>query len=175
MITTGDPCRLSRLSLAAYATVLLWNPAWAADAQISGRVIAVARFEYLDTSGEVRDQRNEHESRLKAFLAALREDLAATGKYGVVSLSCEGTSCSASDDPSQLLEQGRRSGADVVIFGGIHKLSSLIQWMKVTALDVETKTVVFERLLSFRGDSDEAWRRSEKFLAQDLASAPLTK
>jgi len=28
--------------------------------------------------------------------------------------------------------------------------------------------VVFDRLLSFRGDNDEAWRRAEKFAARQI-------
>ena len=40
-------------------------------------------FNYDDTSGEVRDQRAEHEVRL-AVMNALEDDLAATGKFRVI-------------------------------------------------------------------------------------------
>jgi hypothetical protein len=153
-------------TIAASFVFWLCNPACAEDAQTT-RVIAVAPFEYIDTSGEARNQRKEHEERLRAFSAALQHDLAATGKYGIVSLDCKETSCS---DSSQLLE-ARRSHAEVVIFGGIHKMSTLIQWIKVAAVDTEAEKPVFERLLTFRGDSNEAWSRAEKFLAQEIASA----
>jgi hypothetical protein len=35
--------------------------------------------------------------------------------------------------------------------------------------------VVFDKLLSFRGDTDEAWRRAEEFLARDIGAADLAK
>jgi hypothetical protein len=164
-------CRLQRVfkqTLAATFAIWLCSPAHAEDAQ-TPRVIAISRFDYNDTTGEIRDQRKEHEDRLKAFSDALQHDLAATGKCEVVSLDCKETSCS---DSSQLLE-ARRNHAGVVIFGGIHKMSTLVQWIKVVAVDTETKKPVFERLLTFRGDNGEAWSRAEKFLAQELASHAL--
>jgi Protein of unknown function (DUF2380) len=157
--------RLAETGITACLTLLPGNPAWAEDAQ-TPRAIAISRFEFIDTSGEIRDQRKEHEAKLQAFSSALREDLAATGKYRVISLDCRDAACS---DPSQLSE-ARRNGADVVIFGGVHKMSSLVQWIKVAIVEASTKEPVFERLLTFRGDNDEAWRKAEKFLAQELAN-----
>jgi hypothetical protein len=144
----------------------LCSPAHAEDAQ-TPPTIAISRFEYKDTSGEIRDQRKEHEERLEAFLKALKQDLAATGKYHVVSLECKDAACS---DASQVAE-AQRNGADAVIFGSIQKMSTLIGWIKVVAVDTGTKNPVFERFLTFRGDNAEAWSRAEKFVAQELANA----
>src|SRR5260370_17259016 len=44
-----------------------------------GAAIAVIDFGYVDTSGEERDQRKEHETRLGNFMRALRDDLAKDG------------------------------------------------------------------------------------------------
>ena len=43
-------------------------------------VLAVAEIHYVDTSGEVIDQSADHRRRLREFEAALRSDLAASGK-----------------------------------------------------------------------------------------------
>ena len=50
----------------------------------------------------------------------------------------------------------------------IHKESTLVQWAKVDVVDVERDKVVYDRLLSFRGDDAYAWRRAEEFLVKDL-------
>jgi hypothetical protein len=157
-------------TLAAPLTFWFCAPAHAENAQTPS-VIAIAPFDYKDTSGEIRDQRKEHEERLQAFLEALKQDLAATGKYRIISLECKDAPCS---DPSQVAE-AQRNGADAVIFGSIQKMSTLIGWIKVVAVDTGTKNPVFERFLTFRGDNGEAWSRAEKFVAQELASATLKK
>ena len=43
-------------------------------------MLAVAEMDYVDTSGEVIDQSADHRRRLREFEAALRSDLAASGK-----------------------------------------------------------------------------------------------
>jgi hypothetical protein len=50
---------------------------FAADTKITGAAIAIVDFNYVDTSGEMRDQRTEHEMRLSVFMSALKNDLAA--------------------------------------------------------------------------------------------------
>ena len=67
----------------------------------------------------------------------------------------------------------RAAGARFVVLGGVHKMSTLVQWAKIQIADEEQGQVVFDRLLTFRGDTDEAWQRAESFLARDvLQSAP---
>jgi len=52
-------------------------------------------------------------------------------------------------------------------------MSSLIEWAKIQIADEDEGRVVFDRLLSFRGDNDEAWRRAESFAARQVLEAPL--
>jgi hypothetical protein len=61
-----------------------------------------------------------------------------------------------------------KAGAAYVLVGGIQKMSTLVQWAKVGILDVGRQKMVFERLLTFRGDDDTSWRRTEEFLARDI-------
>jgi hypothetical protein len=129
--------------------------------------VAVADFDYVDTSGEVRDQRAEHEARLQTFMRAIRDDLAGSGQYRIVPLVCSQAPCPTSGS-TELMKDARSSGATLLLYGGIHKESTLIQWMKVEAVEVESGKPLFNRLITFRGDSDDSWRRSEQFLIKQL-------
>lgn len=144
------------------------TPAGSAD---SGPIaIAVIDIGYVDTSGEVRDQRQEHAARIARFSDTLRSDLEHSGKFRIVTLRCDPTPCAATDPTAELLARAREAGAKLVLVGGIHKQSTLIQWAKVQALDVDADRLVLDKLLTFRGDSDEAWERAEAFVAREVAA-----
>ncbi|HEX7417554.1 MAG TPA: DUF2380 domain-containing protein, partial [Steroidobacteraceae bacterium] len=56
----------------------------------------------------------------------------------------------------------------LLLFGGIHKQSTLVQWANARIVDIERDKLVFDRLLSFRGDDDAAWQHAEAFLSREL-------
>jgi hypothetical protein len=117
----------------------------------------------------MRDQRADHAARLSAFTEAIRADLAQSGKFRVVTLACAAETCSAARaDPATLIADARRAGATVLLYGGIHKVSTLIQNAKAQVVNVEADRLVFDRLISFRNDSEEAWRHAEQFLVRQL-------
>jgi hypothetical protein len=133
--------------------------------------IAILDFEYVDTSGEARDQSAFHRQQLDDFSRKLRAELEQSQKFRVVTLQCEASPCTTDQaDAAELVQKARQSGARLVLFGGIHKMSTLVQWAKAQVVDVEGDRVVFDRLMSFRGDDAQAWRRAEAFLAKDLLS-----
>jgi hypothetical protein len=133
--------------------------------------IAVAEFDYSDTSGEQRDQAADHSRRLKAFAEMIRNELANSGKYEVVVIDCAGKLCSAGTiAPADLFAAARQAGARLLLYGGIQKLSTLIQYAKAEAVDVKASRLVFDRLMTFRGDTDEAWAHAEHFLAREFLS-----
>ena len=135
-----------------------------------GAAIAVIDFGYVDTSGEERDQRKEHETRLGNFMRALRDDLAKDGSSWLVTPACVPKPCSlAGSTVTDLLAAAREAGADILLIGGVHKMSTLVQNAKVEAIDARTGRVMFEKLFTFRGDTDEAWRRAEIFIANEIA------
>ena len=113
--------------------------------------IAVDDFSYTDTSAEVTDQSAAHERRLKAFMAALRQDLAAEPRYRI----------------------GDATAPDAAfkITGGVQKTSTLVQWAKAVVIDVAAKKTVLDKLYSFRGDNDESWVRAQQFLSRDIRAA----
>ena len=122
----------------------------------------------------MRNQQAEHEARLRAFVDMLRADLEQDGHYRIVTLECRQSPCTAGQsDAASLVESARAAGARLLLYGGIHKMSTLIQHVKVQVVDLQTNKLVFDRLISFRGDTDESWQHAGRFLVRDLRSAKL--
>jgi hypothetical protein len=158
------------------AAIVCGSPFREGRAQTEAPALAVAELDYSDTSGEVIDQSADHVRRLRSFEAALRSDLAAGGKLRSVSLDCPPNACSVGDiDARTLIGKAEAAGADFLLIGAFHKVSTLIQWAKFDMIDVKTQKLSFERLVSFRGDNDEAWRRAEAFMVRDIRDRELTK
>ncbi|GLH79423.1 hypothetical protein SSBR45G_43320 [Bradyrhizobium sp. SSBR45G] len=133
--------------------------------------VLVDDFSYLDTSGEPADQTAAHQRRLEAFIAALRRDVADDARLRLVSPAC-GASCPAADaPPAARLHMAAGAGAGVVITGGVQKLSTLVQWARASAIDVASNRVLFDKIFTFRGDSDEAWERAEIFVSRQVRDA----
>jgi Protein of unknown function (DUF2380) len=147
--------------------------------------LAIAAPGYIDTSGEVRDQRAEHQKRLDAFASDLQRDLEGSGKYHIVPISCDAGPCTAGTEASRLQKAAHTAGAKLMLTVSVHKMSTLVQWAKIEITDDEGRTI-FERLLTFRGDTDQAWQKAEAFTARQIlqalpglgtnaGSSPLTK
>jgi hypothetical protein len=136
--------------------------------------LAIADFDYKDTSGETPDQAAAHAERLKNFTQLIDDELSASGKYQLVALSCPKRPCSAGAmDAQSLTDAARQSGARLLLYGGIHKMSTLVQFGKAQVADLQTDQVVYDRTITFRGDDDNAWKRASEFLAEDLVSKDL--
>jgi hypothetical protein len=136
--------------------------------------IVLAEFDYIDSSGEMQDQTQKHAALIADFMQALRSDVGQSGKFRVVPFLCEGQPCTVrGSNPSDLMTAARKAGAKLLLYGGIHKQSTLIQWAKVEVIDLVRDQLVYDRLLSFRGDDANAWRRAEQFLAKDLEGVDL--
>jgi hypothetical protein len=137
--------------------------------------LALLDFNYVDTSGETRDQTAEHQKRLDAFMLALRQDVAASQKYRMVVATCRPIPCEVGQSAlTELQDAARQAGAKILMMGGVHKMSTLIQNARVMAIDLETNAVVLDKLVTFRGDTDEAWQRAETFIAQQITASPVS-
>jgi Protein of unknown function (DUF2380) len=138
-------------------------------AEAEAPAMAVAEIQYIDTSGEPVDQSADHFRRLREFEASLRSDLAASGKVRTVTLDCPANACSIGDiDVPQLLDKAQAAGAAYLLIGSIHKQSTLIQWAKFDLIEVKARNVVFNRLVTFRGDNDKAWTHAESFVVREI-------
>jgi hypothetical protein len=144
---------------------LLGFAAARAETAPQGIGLAVADFSFLDTSGEPADQAAVHARRLEDFMASLRQELAADGRFRLLPVAENGGT------PEALLQAAAAAGAKYLVIGGIHKMSTLVQFAKVDAIDIAADRVVFSKLFTFRGDDDQAWTRAESFVSQDLRAA----
>jgi hypothetical protein len=155
------------------ACLLAALTAWAATAraQAGGPVtVAVAEFDYVDTSGEPADQTAVHRARVADFAAKVRRRLAEQG-YEVRPLSCVDACTAATASPDALATAARKSGARFVVAGGIHKMSTLIQFGEVQLVDLDGDKLLLRRTFSFRGDNDTAFRRAAEFVGETLTEA----
>jgi len=134
--------------------------------------IAVADFDFVDTSGEARDQSAEHRARVATFAELVRENLSAQGDTSVLAFECPQHPCTpismGSDD---FIAAARRPGARFIVYGGIHKMSTLVQNGVVEVLDLQDEKLLLKRAVSFRGDNDEAYRRAAAFVADTVREA----
>ena len=138
--------------------------------------VAVAGFSYKDTSGEVRDQTQEHRTRLDMLNRLLRESLASDGKFAIADIACRSAECAVEDGvaPPALIESAAKSGARYLVVGGVQKMSTLVQWARVSVLDLESRKAVLDRLYTFRGDTEDAWRHAALFVARQVNELRLT-
>src|SRR5215831_11107280 len=104
-------CHAARVLLAAHllsgAALALAPPAAAADGAPPPVPIAVLDLVYVDTSGEPRDQTQEHAARVRRFSDTLRSDLERSGRFRIVTPQCGAAPCSARSEPSELLARAR--------------------------------------------------------------------
>ena len=131
--------------------------------------VAVADFDYFDTSGEVTDQSAEHRARVASFANLLRDNLAAQSDYRVVPIECPDHPCTATSMSQEVfIAAARKAGARLVIYGGIRKMSTLIQWGEIQLLDLEAEKLLLQRTVTFRGDNDAAYRHAANFVGDQL-------
>ena len=130
--------------------------------------VAIDDFGYVDTSGEPTDQAAIHQKRLQTFMAAFRHDVEVDQQFHLVPLGCSPRCTMDGRTTDDRLRAASRAGARILIVGEIHKVSTLIQTARAAAIDVASNHVVFEKLFTFRGDSDEAWQRAEAFVSEDI-------
>jgi len=129
--------------------------------------VVVLEFSYLDTSGEPRDQRAEHSARIKEVRESLGAQLEASGRFRSVPLP-DFPTAACPENASCLLQEARQAGAELVLTGAVHKISTMASQMWVGMFDANTGERVFYRQMSFRGDTDEAWRRATAYLAREV-------
>jgi len=131
--------------------------------------LAAANFAFKDTSGEVKDQTAEHARRLQALNQAVRHGLAQNSKIKTVPLACQNDKCNAAEPGLEVLaDDAKKAGASHLLFGEVHKMSTLVGWIKYAMVDLNQNTSVCERTLSYRGDNDQAWQHAAKFAVRDI-------
>ena len=163
---------VARLTTAGLFTGLFLGSSLISDASAAtaGHALAVSvdDFKYIDTSNEPTDQTAVHEKRLRAFMTALRDDVTADRRFELVPSSCA-PNC-PTDGPAlrDRLRAASQAGTQILIIGIVHKLSTLVQVVRIAAIDTTAQRVVFRKYFQFRGDNDEAWQRAERFVSEEV-------
>jgi hypothetical protein len=141
--------------------------------------ILVLNLEFVDSSGEVTDQRKDHERRLATVRETLASELAARGVYAVVDPTPIQAEIDATQERQYLhacngceIRFAREVDADRVLTGHVRKVSSLIMALWVDIKDANTGRPVLREVLDFRGDNDKAWQRAALYLARKLEQLP---
>ncbi|MBK3773016.1 DUF2380 domain-containing protein [Azospirillum brasilense] len=152
---------------------LLLSGAAPAAAQAPAKVL-VFDLELVDTSREPPDP--DHAGRLERVTALLRDGLK-DGGYEVTGVR---DSAVATEVPASLyrcngceLDLGRRAGADIVVTGFIHKISTLILNMQIIMRRTGDGEVIAVANADIRGDNERSWRRGVDWLLRHrLLAAP---
>ena len=132
-------------------------------------LVAVADFDFVDTSGEPRDQVAQHDARMRALKADIIDKMGKTGRFAAGALQCGQPNCSADSlDQDSIAADARKQQAKYVVFGGVHKVSTLIQFGQVGVMDGATGHSVLSRTITFRGDDQAAWQHASDFISQML-------
>ena len=71
----------------------------------------------------------------------------------------------------EFVAAARRSGARFVVYGGIHKVSTLVLGGLVEVLDLQSEKLLLKRTVSFRGDNEEGYRRAAAFVGDMVRDA----
>lgn len=125
--------------------------------------LAIPPVKMLDTSNEARDQRADHDRRLR-----LMEDILAAELSGEL-ISREDIAAACPRETTEcLVTTLRERGAERGLFIVVQKTSTLILQAFASLVDLKTEKLVTHTELSFRGDNDEAWRKAAHFLAGKL-------
>lgn len=160
---------MKRSALMIAAMMLLLNASATLASEQAPIPIALVALDYEDTSGEPQDQTEVHKARIEMFMRSLKEDLNRGGHFKTVEMNCGAAACSIEDtDPDELIAAAKQAGAKLMLYGGIHKVSTLIQFAKVQVADVERNEAVMYKSMSFRGDDDRSWLRMQQFLVKQM-------
>lgn len=143
------------------------------------RSLLVLNLELVDSSGEVTDQREDHERRLAAVRETLARELAAREVYAVVDPAPIQAEIDATQKRQYLhacngceIRLARKVEADRVLTGHVRKVSSLVMALWVDIRDANSGRPVLREVLDFRGDNDRAWERAALYLARQLEQLP---
>jgi PQQ-dependent catabolism-associated CXXCW motif protein len=118
----------------------------------------------------------EHEARLAAESARLRQALERTGMYKILDTSgAKRTIDRLKSQQAYLhdcngcdLDVGRELHADLVFVAWVDRVSGLILTLTYEIHDVNTSQITARKSFDFRGDNDNAWNHAIDYMVRDL-------
>jgi hypothetical protein len=139
--------------------------------------LAVFDFEMIDTSlpGEVYGPRADEHDRLLRVGDQLRKELGESGRFQILDIA----PVNAAAHQSNLqacggcdLKLAQQLNADLEITGVVQKVSNLILNINVYLRDVHTGRLLTVASADMRGNTDESWSRTTRYLIRERLLAP---
>ena len=139
--------------------------------------LAVFDLELLDTSlqGQMNGPRADEHERLLRAGDQLRKELGESGKFRIVDIS----PANAAAHQSNLQACGgcdvklaRQLNADLEMTGVVQKVSNLILNINLYLRDVHTGRLITAASADMRGNTDESWSRTMRYLIHERLLAP---
>jgi hypothetical protein len=139
--------------------------------------LAVFDLEMIDTSlpGEVNGPRADEHDRLLRVGDQLRKELGESGKFQIVDIA----PVNAAAHQSNLQACGgcdvklaKQLDADLEMTGVVQKVSNLILNINVYLRDVRTGRLLTVASADMRGNTDESWLRTTRYLIRERLLAP---
>jgi hypothetical protein len=139
--------------------------------------LAVFDFEMIDTSlpGEVYGPRADEHDRLLRVGDQIRKELGESGKFQILDIA----PVNAAAHQSNLqacggcdLKLAQQLNADLEITGVVQKVSNLILNINVYLRDVHTGRLLTVASADMRGNTDESWSRTTRYLIRERLLAP---
>lgn len=161
--------RKFRVSIALAASLAVFGIVPSTASGEASAKLAVANFNFEDTSGEVGNATAQHAAQLKDFQSVVSKTLSDKLRLDLAPLPCTPDKCSLEDPGLEALAAlAKKADARYLVAGGLHKMSTLVGFAKIVVVDLSDNGKVCDRLLSYRGDNADAWERAAKFAARDL-------
>jgi hypothetical protein len=138
------------------------------------KTIAILDFELIDDQEALAPATVEY-GRLKAIGDQLREAFAKSRLYTVLDNMPAGELIQRYQATQSLracngceLDIARALGADRVLIGWVQKVSNLILNINIQIEDAASGTVLLNKSVDLRGNTDESWRRGISYLVRDM-------
>lgn len=176
-------CGWSALALLGLATIrrgmlgqIVLALAWAPIAEAAGQLpaVAVLDFELIDEQHELAPATTEY-ARLDLITGRLRSELQSKGLYRVLDTGAAQPMIDALRARQNLrdcngceLDIAKALKADRVLLGWVQKVSNLILNINIRVEDVATGTVVLQKSVDIRGNTDDSWRHGIDALVRDM-------
>ena len=166
---------VSKANVRLACTALLCTALWISHAHGAGlKTIAILDFDLVDDQHELSPATIEYQ-RLRAIRDQLQEEFAKSQLYRVVDLEPASALIRKYQSETQLhrcngceLEIARSLHADRVLIGWVQKVSNLILNINIQIEDAATGTVLLNKSVDLRGNTDETWRRGLSFLVRSM-------
>lgn len=166
---------VSKTPLRLTCSAILCAALWISQAQGTElKTIAILDFDLVDDQHEQSPATVEYQ-RLRAIRDQLQKEFAERGLYRVVDLGPASELITKYRSEMQLhacngceLDIARSLNADRVLIGWVQKVSNLILNINIQIEDAATGTVMLNKSVDLRGNTDESWRRGMSFLVRSM-------